>query len=154
MREQPGTDSSMLARRLRTHPKALCSLGWRCRNATGRPPCCCATTTVTTRHRATSVPEEEEEAATAAASHCLVAALTHGQLGVSYDEACELLEALPVDALAEFEQELREELGQEIVGSCQEITVFDTATAEGGSDGAIYLPPLRSWRGRSWHGVD
>ena len=76
-------------------------------------PCCAHSTRVTP----------------AAVSHCLVAALTHSELGVSYDEACDLLEDVPVTTLRDFEQRLCEELGQEVVGSSREVTVFDTRDA-------------------------
>ena len=64
------------------------------------------------------------------ASHYLLAGLTHKELGVSYAEACRLLQDVDSSAVLEFEADLRGG-GQEIVASTEELTVLDTAVAEG-----------------------
>jgi hypothetical protein len=102
----------------------------------------------TVKGRFTTV-ELEHGGSDRGAPHFLVAACTHRELGLDYEAACELLGGLPValaqslgcvtytivcdrvesvdlDTLKEFECELAESGGQEVVFSCRKISVLDT----------------------------
>jgi len=59
------------------------------------------------------------------AAQWLAAAATHRGLGMSYDEACETVQALPPALLAQFEADLAA-AGQQLVASTRELTVLDT----------------------------
>lgn len=56
----------------------------------------------------------------------IIAGLTHHELGVSYDEACELLLGVPAVELSDFEESLYREENKKIVFSNRQISIFDS----------------------------
>ena len=79
-------------------------------------------------------------------THWLIAAATHRQLGMSYEEASDALQHVDASMLDEFAAELAKG-GQQVVASTAQVTVLDSAVAEETSGPSR---PTRSWL-RSLH---